>query len=152
MVLAREGRRRRARSGTTIGMPRVVLLLSCLLFLAAGLAFLIAPETMTAQVDIHAATPTGVADIRAVYGGLEPGLAAVLFTHLWGHARDPAQLPRGLTIALFALSGMALARLVGIALDGPQRAITWPLWAGEVIGALLCWVALRQLATTRTSA
>ncbi len=129
--------------------PRVALLLSSLLFAAAGLAFLLAPASMAAQVDLLAGSPTALTDIRAIYGGLELGLACYLGLLLRRSERDPAQLELGLRAAIFALMGMALARLLGVALDGPQRAITWLLWSGELVGALLCGIGLRALARAR---
>ncbi len=130
-------------------MARVALLLSSLLFAAAGLAFLLAPAGMAAQVDILAGSATALTDIRAIYGGLELGLACYLGLLLRGSKRDPALLELGLRAALCALSGMALARLLGVCVDGPQRAITWLLGAGELMGALLCGLGLRTLARAR---
>lgn len=106
-------------------------------FAALGLAFLVAPVDILAHIDVRAGSPSAVADLRAVYGGLELGVAATLA--LCGRA----SVRLGLSAALAIFLAMALARLVGFAVDGPQTWLSIALLAAEASGVAVVAVALR---------
>jgi hypothetical protein len=63
---------------------RTLLALSALPFAAIGLRFLLQPAAMAAHVDLTLASTTADHDMRAVYGGLQLGCAALLG---WGALR-----------------------------------------------------------------
>ncbi|WP_438028138.1 DUF4345 domain-containing protein [Sorangium sp. So ce233] len=108
-------------------------------FAAAGLAFLAAPGLLT-LVDLSPATPTASSDVRAIFGGLELGVAALLAIC----ARRPAWYRAGLTAQALTFGGLALGRLLSLALDGLPRPVTFALWGPEIAGAALAIAALRQ--------
>jgi hypothetical protein len=61
-----------------VSFGRLVLALSALPFAGIALAFLVAPETLAARVDVSLGSATADHDVRAVHGGLQLGCAARL--------------------------------------------------------------------------
>jgi hypothetical protein len=112
-------------------VARILLGLSAVLFAAFGAAFAVAPAWMAAQVDIVVTSPTGRADLAAIYGGLELGLGAYLALCLW-----KGRLRTGLTVAALALSGLALVRGVHLLAHGGATAV-WAALGAEAVGAAL---------------
>jgi hypothetical protein len=90
----------------------IVLALGALSFAGFGIWLLIAPGALAA-VDVRAESPNGRVELRAMYGGLELGLALFLFLCL----RDPQRVETGLHLQLLALAGLGSGRLVAIALE-----------------------------------
>lgn len=82
-----------------------------------GLAALSAPERMLSFVGLAAASPEGVAEARATYGGLflalEVGAAALWLAR---HSTD------GLAVAGIAWIGAAAGRVLSLAVDGRRTA------------------------------
>ena len=130
----------REQNAGTPAFPVVALALGAAAFVAFGLALLAAPELL-ALVDIAAPTPTARSDLRAVYGGMELGVGALLALC----ARRAAWRRGGLTAQALALGGVAAGRLVSLAADGLPRPLTLALWGAELSGALLALAALRTL-------
>ncbi|MEX2208824.1 MAG: DUF4345 family protein [Myxococcota bacterium] len=108
----------------------LVLRGSAAVFGAVGLAWLLAPAQLGPLVGIELESPTSLADARAVFGGLECGIAGLL----WLCARDAARVELGLLAALLAFGGLAFGRLLGFALDGPSDAIGTALLGAELVG------------------
>jgi hypothetical protein len=120
-----------------VSLARFALWASALAFGGTGLAFLLRPETMAAVIAIDLRGTVSRADVRAVYGGLELGVAAFL---LWAERRPAAVRPA--LVALVALfGGLLLGRAASLALDG------WP----ESPGALLAGLELVGLALAATA-
>ncbi|MBW2234825.1 MAG: DUF4345 domain-containing protein [Deltaproteobacteria bacterium] len=120
---------------------RLVLGLSALAFAGIGAAFLVAPEAMAARVGVSLAGATAANDVRAVYGGLQLGIAAFLFHS----ARRPETLRTGLAVQLFTFAGLAAARLVSLLLDGNPGALGLALHAAELLGFACGAVARARL-------
>jgi hypothetical protein len=104
----------------------------------AGLSFLFAPG-LVHFVDISAETPTARSDVRALFGGLELGIAAALALC----ARRPEWHRVGLLLQAFAFGGLALGRLTSLLLDGMPRMISVVLLAAELLGVVVALIALR---------
>ena len=120
---------------------RLVLGLSALAFAGIGAAFLVAPEAMAARVGVSLAGAAAANDVRAVYGGLQLGVAACL---VWC-ARRPETLRTGLAVQLFTFAGLAAARLVSLLLDGNPGALGLALHAAELLGFACGAVARARL-------
>ena len=120
---------------------RLVLGLSALAFAGIGAAFLVAPEAMAARVGVSLAGAAAANDVRAVYGGLQLGVAACL---VWC-ARRPETLRSGLAVQLFTFGGLAAARLVSLLLDGNPGALGLALHAAELLGFACGAVARARL-------
>lgn len=122
-------------------LARFALFASALAFGGTGLAFLLRPEAMTAVIGIELGGTVAVADVRAVYGGLELGVATFL---VWA-ARRPATWRPALVGLVSLFGGLVLGRLASLALDG------WPespglLLAGfELAGLVLAGAALARV-------
>lgn len=121
-------------------LPRLSLRLTALAFAGFGVALLARPA-LIAALGIEFGNPTAVTEIRAFYGGLELGLA--LFFAL-ASTRE-AWLRPALFAQAAALGGTALARLIGIVLDGSAGPYLVLFGALEGVGALLAVLALRTL-------
>lgn len=124
-----------------MAFPRLVLGLSAFIYAAFGAAFLVAPVPMAATVGIQLPEPSAVIDVRATYGGFELGLAAFL---TWCLAA-PERLRTGLMAAALTVAGFAVARLIGIPIDGAPRQAIFVALALEVTGVVLSVLALWQL-------
>lgn len=115
--------------------------LSCLVFAAAGVPFLVLPAPMTAFVGVSLETVTADNDVRAVYGGVATGLAVFLALAL---RRDDWLRP-ALLVILSTLGGLATGRFVSWAVMGLPEPLGLALHAGEVAGFLLAAFALRRM-------
>ncbi|MCB9707087.1 MAG: DUF4345 domain-containing protein [Myxococcales bacterium] len=120
--------------------PRILLAVAGLSFAGLGVAFLIWPTEMVANVDIHATSALARNDIRAVYGGLEVALGVTLLG-----AREP--VAQGLAIRLLALlfCGLVLSRVLSIVVDGAPADPGALLLALELSGLAATAVAFRKL-------
>ena len=121
-------------------LAQISLWLAAAAFAAAGATFTLAPGLLR-LVELAPATPTARSDVRAVFGGLELGIAGALAVC----ARRPAWRPVGLLLQGLAFGGLALGRLLSLGLDGVPGRITFALWMPELLGATLAVVALRRL-------
>ena len=85
--------------------------------LLSGLGSVVAPSSLTQQAGL-VATPSGLTEIRAFYGGLQIGVGLFL---LWC-LRQQAMIPAGLLLVGLAVGGAGIARVLGMAVDGePTR-------------------------------
>ena len=112
---------------------QVCLIVSGLAWCGFGIWLWLFPETI-GGVGLHVEGATGRVEVRAVYGGLELGLGAFL---LWT-AAHPSRYRVGLVAALFFVSGIAIGRASGIALEGfVAREAIWLFLSIEVVAALV---------------
>ena len=99
---------------------RIFLALSALVWLPYGVWCFFDPGFLAGAAGVAFQSPTGSTELRAMYGGLQAALGALA---LAGVLRAPLQRPALLTLGFLA-SGLALARLGGVALDGAASAYT----------------------------
>ena len=115
---------------------RWVLGISAIVFLLLGLAFTFIPATMIPAMDINAEPGKALADIRAVYGGLDLAIGILLafffFRREWA---------TGLAVSTLVCTCLFAGRLVGIVWDPARDILTFSLFAAEVLGAVLSGVA-----------
>lgn len=122
-------------------IARLILALNSLGFTLFGLLFLFWPEAMIAKVGLQATAPAALIDIRATYGGMELGIAAML-----GYcAVSIGGTAFGLFAATFAFAGLAIGRLVAIVLSGGASGFTWFLFTLEASSLILDVYALQRL-------
>jgi hypothetical protein len=120
---------------------RVTLLASALAFAGPGAGFLLAPEWFAARVDLRLGSATAFSDVRAVFGGLEIAIAALLA----GCALAPGWQRTGLAIQLATLGGLLGGRLASLARDGAPGGVGWLLFAIEAaLFAAGCAAAIQR--------
>jgi hypothetical protein len=101
-------------------LARIFLAISAAIWLPYGLYCLVEPGSLAEIAGIHASTPTGTTELRAMYGGLQAALGALA---LGGALR--ARLRRPALVALTVLTfGLGAARLLGVFVDGGFTAYT----------------------------
>jgi hypothetical protein len=127
-----------------LSFARLVLRLSALPFAGIGLAFLLFPAAMAAHVGVSLAGATADHDVRAVYGGLQLGCAALL----WLGAARAERVRPALLAQLLLYGGLAGARILGWALAGAPGPLGLALHAGELAGFAAAGFALRRLRRT----
>ncbi len=115
------------------------------LYFAAGFYLLFAvlyfafPAALTEPMGLTASN-TGLADIRAVYGGVQLGLAIFL----WWSTQEDDRIYPGLLITVLITGGIALGRVFGIVLAG-EIGNHWIALAIElVVTAIGTWLILRR--------
>jgi hypothetical protein len=122
---------------------RWVLGIVVIIFLLLGVSFIFIPTNMIGAMDITAEPGKALADIRAVYGGLN-----LAFGILLGACFLRKQWAAGLAISTLAWTCLLAGRLVGIVWDAQARdVLTIGLFASEVLGAVLsavAWFLVRQ--------
>ena len=116
---------------------RFVLAVSALVFIGIGIMFLSSPQSLLPRVNITAPPGTALADVRAVYGGLDLGIGLFL-----AFCSVRSQVRMGLVACVLTLGGLACGRILGIALNPEQEVITYYLLASEVFGAALAGAGL----------
>ena len=110
-------------------------------FAVFGLWLLIRPRALAA-VELLPDTGSARAEIRAMYGGLELGIAGFLALALW----RPELSEAALWFQLLALGGLVLGRLVGIGVErGGVRGLIWFFAAIEAAAVILTLAAVAQL-------
>ncbi len=118
-------------------LARVALWIAVATFAFFGTAYLVAPDRMTAVVGITLSSSTARADVRAVFGGLELSIAALL---AWCAVKG--RVLEGLAAAAILFLGLLVGRVVGAALDGEFTATTLRVIGGEAFAAIGCGAAL----------
>lgn len=101
-------------------MTRAFLGFFALVFLPYGLYCLAQPAALEGIAGVAATTATGQTELRAMYGGLQTGVGALMLAAL---VRGDWARPALLVLA-FVGAGLASARLVGATLDGGWSAYT----------------------------
>src|SRR5690242_280264 len=101
--------------------PIGVLCIGALAFAAFGIQWLLDPVAMAAPLGIVLTNGDATSDARAVYGGMEIGMAAFLVYS----AASKDRRSQGLAAAALSLLGLGTCRLIGIALGHGVSAGTW---------------------------
>lgn len=112
-------------------LPRLILALAGSVFVAVGAYFLVFPDSGAGVVGIALTSPLAASDVRAVYGGLDLAVGALLL-----HAVCTGELASGLRIQIVAFGGLLLGRVIGHLLDGPEDSVAMILMAVEGTGLL----------------
>jgi hypothetical protein len=115
---------------------RLVLALSAVPYAAIGLLFLVLPAAGAGRVGLALGGATADADVRAVYGGLQLGVAAFLALC----AARPGWVRAGLAAQVLGFGGLAGARVVSLAVVGAPAPLGLALHGGELAG-LACGLA-----------
>lgn len=121
-------------------IPRVVLVLTGVVFLSLGLLFLADPVGTIALVGIGVDNARAGIEVRAMYGGLELGLGAFFLVA----AVRERWIRAGLGAQILSLGGLALGRAVGLALDGQPDRLMLGLLLAELAGAGIGVTAFRH--------
>lgn len=109
-------------------------------FLAFGAWMLVAPQAAMAMVGIALPNGAPTTEIRAFYGGLELGLGALLLA-----AVHKVQYHRaGLVLGCASYGSIALARALGMLIDGGTSTFLWVALAVEVTLAGGFWWRLKR--------
>jgi hypothetical protein len=118
----------------------IALWLGTLSFAFFGVWLLLRPNALR-RVGVVAESPDGRAELRAMYGGVELGIAAFLGLCLL----RPDFTEPGLWLQLLALGGLAVGRLTGIALEtGGVSKTIWFFASLEILATALTLAAIAQ--------
>ncbi len=120
---------------------RLLLRLSALAFAGIGAAFLFAPAAMAGFVGVSFSGAAADNDVRALYGGLQLGCAAVL----WGASVRAEWIHLGLLAQILLFSGLALGRFVSWSVVGLPDALGLGLHAAELVAIGAGLAALLRL-------
>lgn len=98
-----------------------------------GLLYLFSPQTLALHAGIEA-TPSGLTDIRATYGGFQIGFALFLF---WSSRREQHH-GNALMATALVFASVGLGRLYGIIVDGDISTFNLIGLAFETVLTALC--------------
>ncbi len=124
---------------------RFVLWALAVVFIAFGLIALIQPSAMTGPPGLDASADGAVTEVRALYGGLQLGLGALL---IWA-VLDPSRWAHGLLAYGFLIGAVGDSRFIGLLIDGNWTGFHLFALSFEWITAslaLFLWWRLRQRA------
>ena len=121
-------------------LEQALLRINAVAFVAFGIAFIAAPQTLAETIlGVAPTASSAMIDMRATYGGFAFG-AGVFF----GLCATRASWVRpGLIACAFSVGGIGAARLVGIVVDGSPNGFMWLFLAFEVLFVALCAIAVR---------
>jgi hypothetical protein len=120
---------------------RIFLATMAIVWLPYGLYCFLDPGALRALAGVAASTPTGLTELRAMYGGLQSAIGALA---LLATVRPSLERPAIVMLAAL-LPGLAAARLLGVVLDGSWSSYT-ALGLGFEIGGSSCAIALLRRA------
>ena len=119
---------------------RIVLALGGLSFAAFGVWLMVAPRAL-AGVGLSADSPNARAEVRAMYGGLELGIATFLLLCL----RGPDLTQLGLHLQFLLLLGLGAGRLIGILIERMRVKQLWLVFVAlELAAAAITFFALSR--------
>lgn len=119
-------------------VSRVALALCAAIFAAIGFMFLFFPVYFASAVHIELRHAAGVTDLRAVYGGMDLGLAVFFFLCALRGWIQP-----GLLASALAFGGLAFGRAFGFLVNGGFEGINRVLFACEAAGLVISVVLLQ---------
>jgi hypothetical protein len=108
-------------------ISRIVLFLGSLIYFAFGLMFFVNPDMITVMDGIILPDRSSANHIRAVLGGMEIGLGALLIYFLLSKER----IMYGLIVLSGSIGITSLARLFGIIFDGAGDTSNWASFIAE---------------------
>lgn len=123
-----------------MALDLIALWLGMLSFAVFGVWLLARPAALQG-VGVAAENADGRAELRAMYGGLELGIAGFLGLCLL----RPDFTEPGLWLQLLALGGLVLGRLIGISVEkGGVSRLIWFFASIEIIAVLVTLAAVAQ--------
>ena len=128
-------------------LAKLEVLLSILMYVGLGFAFLFFPVEMTAFIDLPLPPGNARIDVQATYGGFLVGFGAFL---IWCFLRD--EIKTGLLAATFAIAGFASARLFGILTSEDAPQFMKLLFCGELTMTIVQSATLWKLTRPGTHA
>ena len=105
-----------------------------------GLISLLDPVTFLGSVQIGITEPSGTIELRAMYGGLQMGLAAFTFWCL----QDEGRWVSGVMLMVLVLAGLGGVRLCSYLWLLPEGALHLALFTFELSGAFIGGVLVRR--------
>lgn len=123
----------------------ILLVVLGVAFLPYGLYCFARPEFLAGAAGVSGTTPTGVTEIRAMYGGLQAAFGLLLLAA----ARDSRLAPAALAASAFVMPGLATARLLGAAIDGGISEYTVAALVFEIGSSLFAVSLLRRHLSSR---
>ncbi len=121
-------------------MVRALVLVSAVVYAGIGLAAVADPVGLMAPVGVTVLDDRGVVELRAMYGGLELGMAVFLAACL----RDEARARVGLLAATLTLGGLGSARALAWWVAQPEGVLMPALMVVELGGAALGALVLQR--------
>jgi len=118
------------------------LIFNVALWLPYGLFSTFQPTYLGEWAGVVGATPTGLTEIRAMYGGLEAGIGAICLLAVM----RPEHTRTALITLFFLTGGLAIARLLGFLIDGSysDSGYTYGALMFESVNTLLAALLLRR--------
>jgi hypothetical protein len=110
-------------------MSRILLVLFAVAWALFGIACLISPSSMLTGFGIALSGADAVTEARAMYGGAQLGLAAFLAYA----ARRETYFRAALLLVGLIMGGIAVARLIGVIVDGSTLVVTIGSLATELL-------------------
>lgn len=110
----------------------VVIAANAAVFIAFGLAFLIAPQRLADTLSITLENATALADFRAMYGGLALGMGVVFAAGL----RNPAWHQPTLFLCAASSAGLLVGRVLTVSAGATPEPFIYGLMAIELISAV----------------
>ena len=124
---------------------KIVLVAISLVTAGFGLLAFVSPEAFAGAMSMELAAPGAVTEVRAFYGGLEIGLA--IFWMMG--ALQPRYLQPALVSVLLVWGAVALARTLGIVMDGSISNMMLAALGLEVAAVIAASIALKQYRPNR---
>lgn len=109
-------------------------------FVAYGLFCFVQPGFLAGAAGVTATSPTGVTELRAMYGGLQTGFGVLLLAA----ARDRRLRRSGVAVLAFLVPGLAIARATGSTIDGGLTSYTVGALVFEISTSVAAVVLLRR--------
>ena len=111
-----------------------------LAFLVVALQGLLVPTLLMAPVEIQLETTSGLAEVRAGYGGCFGGLAALFLVG----ARRASLMRPALGVGALVLGLFVVGRLVSLTFDGTPNLFSWAVLGAEAFGFGMCLLSWRR--------
>lgn len=122
-------------------LGKIVLWLSAAVFIGYGVVCFFAPSVPASYAGMALNSGDAVAEIGAMYGGLQTGFGVFCLLA----AINPAFYRAGLVLLVICIGLLALGRLYSTVVGAePVGVYTWGAMAFEITIAALAAVALRQ--------
>ena len=124
-------------------IERAVLGGTAVIFLGFGLFSYYNPEGLMALAEIDLESPSAFIEIRAIYGGMNFGLGALLLFSAW----KEKCVRLGLLSSSVILGSIALGRILGLWVDGSPNPAVLAGFGMELAGAAITatvWITFRK--------
>lgn len=120
---------------------QIFLGLNALIWLGYGVFCLVRPSFLDGAAGVAARSETGIAELRAMYGGLQAAIGALCFLGMMA----PAWTGHALVTVGFLVAGLASFRLLAVAIGGGLSGYTIGALVFEIPSAAAAFYFLAQL-------